>query len=291
MPQCRNPAIRNLGLSDPRLIWSAELAAARDGDAAGAGAGRRVAAVSRCAAGRRDRDFRRRSKRRRRAGRGRRGRRSEAKVPIYTIGVGSTPAAAKRGASRPGRADAGVSGRHAERHRLRAGQRLRRPVGRRRADPPPLRRSPAGGGTPIASDRVALGADGEMVPVSFDIEPDEPGTFVFQLRVAAPADDGNPRDNQREAEVEVVDRKTRVLLFASGPIARLPVPPQSAASRPHDDRRRAAANGPARHLAGCERNLGRVSDDARGAVSNTTASWRSIRIGPSSMPSQVELLE
>ncbi len=57
-----------------------------------------------------------------------------------------------------------------------------------------------------------------MVPVSFDLEPGEPGTFVFKLRVKAPADDGNPRDNEREAEVEVVDRKTRVLLFASGPM-------------------------------------------------------------------------
>ena len=76
---------------------------------------------------------------------------------------------------------------------------------------------PATAGTPIASDRIVLGADGEMVPVSFDVEPDEPGSFVFQLRVVAPADDGNPRDNQREAEVDVVDRKTRVLLFAGGP--------------------------------------------------------------------------
>ena len=57
-----------------------------------------------------------------------------------------------------------------------------------------------------------------MVSVSFDIEPDEAGTFVYQLRVAAPPDDANPRDNQREAEVDVVDRKTRVLLFASGPM-------------------------------------------------------------------------
>ena len=76
----------------------------------------------------------------------------------------------------------------------------------------------AGAGTPVATKHVALGPDGEMVPVSFDIEPGEPGTFVFKLRVKAPPDDGNPRDNEREAEVEVVDRKTRVLLFASGPM-------------------------------------------------------------------------
>ncbi len=57
-----------------------------------------------------------------------------------------------------------------------------------------------------------------MTPVSFDTEPGEPGTFVFQLRVKAPPDDGNSRDNVREAEIEIVDRKTRVLLFASGPM-------------------------------------------------------------------------
>jgi hypothetical protein len=75
-----------------------------------------------------------------------------------------------------------------------------------------------GAGTPIATKHVSLGADGEMVPVSFDLEPSEPGTFVFKLRLKAPGDDGNPRDNEREAEVEVVDRKTRILLFASGPM-------------------------------------------------------------------------
>jgi hypothetical protein len=57
-----------------------------------------------------------------------------------------------------------------------------------------------------------------MVPVSFDLEPEEAGTFIYQLKVNVPADDGNPRDNQREAEVVVVDRQTRVLLFASGPM-------------------------------------------------------------------------
>src|SRR4051812_18257864 len=72
--------------------------------------------------------------------------------------------------------------------------------------------------TAIATQHVTLGPDGEMKPISFDLEPSEPGTFVFKLQAKAPADDGNPRDNQREAEVQVVDRKTRVLLFAGGPM-------------------------------------------------------------------------
>jgi hypothetical protein len=57
-----------------------------------------------------------------------------------------------------------------------------------------------------------------MVPVSFSIEPDEVGTFIYKLRLATPPDDSNPRDNEREAEVAVVERKTRVLLFAGGPM-------------------------------------------------------------------------
>jgi hypothetical protein len=75
-----------------------------------------------------------------------------------------------------------------------------------------------GGGTPVDSDRIALGKDDEIVSISFDIEPDEIGTFIYQLRLAAPPDDANPRDNSREAEVDVVERKTHVLLFASGPM-------------------------------------------------------------------------
>jgi hypothetical protein len=92
-----------------------------------------------------------------------------------------------------------------------AGQLVEVELLRRRAD------EPATAGVSVASDRIAIGNDGEMVPVSFDIEPNEPGSFVFQLKIATAAGDSNPRDNQREAEVDVVDRQTRVLLFAGGP--------------------------------------------------------------------------
>ena len=76
---------------------------------------------------------------------------------------------------------------------------------------------PAGSGTSIASERIQVGADGEVVPVSFEVEPDAQGRFVYQIRAAAPPDDDNPRDNGRESEMDVVDRQTRVLLVASGP--------------------------------------------------------------------------
>jgi hypothetical protein len=140
-----------------------------------------------------------------------------AKVPLYAIGVGSATAqrnVALRDLVAPTRAfphdTMNIAG-YIQANGY-AGQSVDVELTRRRSQ------DKAGAGTPIASKRVSLGPDGEMVPVTFDIEPSEPGTFVFQLRVKAPAGDGNPRDNEREAEIEVVDRKTRVLLFASGPM-------------------------------------------------------------------------
>jgi hypothetical protein len=141
----------------------------------------------------------------------------QAKVPLFTVGVGSAASQrniALRDLVVPTRAfpsdTLNVTG------YLQAsgytGQTVEVELTRRRSQ------DPAGSGTPIDSQRVALGRDGEIISVSFDTEPGEPGTFVFQLRVKAPPDDGNPRDNQREAEIEIVDHKTRVLLFASGPM-------------------------------------------------------------------------
>jgi hypothetical protein len=140
----------------------------------------------------------------------------EAKVPLFTVGVGSTRAqrnVALRDLIVPARAFPGdtlnVTGYvQADGY---AGRSVDVELLRRRTED-------TGGGVSLASQRVALAGDGEMVSVSFDLEPDEAGTFIYQLRVKAPPDDGNSRDNAREAEVVVVDRQTRVLLFASGPM-------------------------------------------------------------------------
>jgi hypothetical protein len=78
--------------------------------------------------------------------------------------------------------------------------------------------SPAGAeGKLEASHQVTLGGDGEVVPVKFDLTPDETGRRTLKLTVRPPASDRNPADNQQEADVEIVDHKTRVLLFAGGP--------------------------------------------------------------------------
>jgi hypothetical protein len=141
----------------------------------------------------------------------------EAKVPIFTIGIGSTEVErniALRDLVVPARAFPGdtmeVTG-YVQANGYK-GRIVEVELTRRRTT------DPAGGGSPVETERVVVGADSEMVPVSFELEPDEVGTFIYQLRLSPPPDDGNPRDNEREAEVDVVERKTRVLLFASGPM-------------------------------------------------------------------------
>ena len=54
--------------------------------------------------------------------------------------------------------------------------------------------------------------------MKFDLVPDATGRRTLSLRVQAPADDRNPADNVREADIEIVDRKTHVLLLADGPM-------------------------------------------------------------------------
>ncbi len=67
--------------------------------------------------------------------------------------------------------------------------------------------------------QLDLADDGETRPVEFELEPDEniQGKRDYVIRIQPPADDKNDRDNQRSATVEIVDRRTRVLLVAGGP--------------------------------------------------------------------------
>jgi len=66
-------------------------------------------------------------------------------------------------------------------------------------------------------DRVELGSEGEIVAVKFEVTPDEAGRRTYQLAIKNATPDSNPRDDSKAANVEVVDRKTRVLLIAGGP--------------------------------------------------------------------------
>ena len=68
------------------------------------------------------------------------------------------------------------------------------------------------------SEEITLGADGEAVPVKFVLTPEEPGRRTLTVQVRPAIDDSNPRDNTQEVDIEIVDRTTKVLLFAGGPL-------------------------------------------------------------------------
>jgi hypothetical protein len=74
-----------------------------------------------------------------------------------------------------------------------------------------------GTGQVVESRQITLGGDGEVVPVKFELIPEEPGRRTLCFRVQSPEADRNPADKLREADIEIVDRKNRVLLLAGGP--------------------------------------------------------------------------
>lgn len=67
------------------------------------------------------------------------------------------------------------------------------------------------------TEQVVLGADAEPVPVRFKLEANQVGRRTLKLRLRPPPKDSNREDDAQEVDVEVVDRKSRVLLFAGGP--------------------------------------------------------------------------
>jgi hypothetical protein len=74
-----------------------------------------------------------------------------------------------------------------------------------------------GTGQVIESRQITLGGDGEVLPVKFESVPEEPGRRTLCFRIQSPQADRSPADQLREADIEIVDRKNRVLLLAGGP--------------------------------------------------------------------------
>ena len=62
--------------------------------------------------------------------------------------------------------------------------------------------------------QVTMGPDGEIMPLRFEITPQQSGQRSYQLRVTPPSQDSDERDNARSATVQIVERKSRVLLFS-----------------------------------------------------------------------------
>jgi len=68
----------------------------------------------------------------------------------------------------------------------------------------------------IESKEIAFAADG-TIETSFNVRITDPGTYRLTVEVIPPLEDHIPEDNRQQIEVNVVDRKDRILLFASAP--------------------------------------------------------------------------
>jgi hypothetical protein len=144
----------------------------------------------------------------------------KAKVPIFTVGLGSRqPAAGVRVAKLevPPQAHPGdpyvVTG-LIQAQGL-AGESATVELLLREADDGDA--SEPGTGIPVRREDVILGDDGEALPVKFELTPTETGRRTICLRVRPPEADSDPSDDLLEEEIEFVDRKIHVLLFAGGP--------------------------------------------------------------------------
>jgi len=144
----------------------------------------------------------------------------EAKVPIFTVGLGSDKQPKNVRVSDlivPARAYPGdrytVTGFLQARHmagEVVSVQVLSRPAGVQAAE--------EGTGKVLDTRQVTLGGDGEIIPVKFELTPEAVGRRTICFRVQEAAGEENESDNFREAEIEIVDRKNHVLLFAGGPM-------------------------------------------------------------------------
>lgn len=144
----------------------------------------------------------------------------EAKIPVYTVGLGSDRQptnVAVCDVAAPARAYPGD-------HYTLTGYLRAQGMERKAVTVQVVSRTPGdgagakGGGEVIATQQVILGGDGDVLPVKFDLVHTTSGHRALSLQIKAPQGDTNVADNSREVDVEIVDRKTHVLLLADGPM-------------------------------------------------------------------------
>ena len=69
----------------------------------------------------------------------------------------------------------------------------------------------------VESQQVTTKPGDDLQTHRFETNPAKAGKYVYEIRVAPAANESQSDDNQAQAEVAIVDRKTRVLLYAGGP--------------------------------------------------------------------------
>jgi von Willebrand factor type A domain len=78
----------------------------------------------------------------------------------------------------------------------------------------------ADGGSEVKEDEqtIDVGRSGQVVPIKFELKPEEQGVRQYKLRVRPFEGEIDRRDNEKTAKVEIIDRRTKVLLVAGGPM-------------------------------------------------------------------------
>lgn len=72
--------------------------------------------------------------------------------------------------------------------------------------------------TLIATQNILLTETGKQFSFEFKVEPQPIGKYLYSLRIRPGDRELDLKDNSRESEVDVMERKTRVLIFAGGPM-------------------------------------------------------------------------
>lgn len=64
---------------------------------------------------------------------------------------------------------------------------------------------------------VQLPADDQFTSVAFEVKPSEVGRWLYEVSLLPPKADSNEKDNQQTREIQIIERKNRVLIVSSGP--------------------------------------------------------------------------
>jgi len=70
---------------------------------------------------------------------------------------------------------------------------------------------------PIDAKQIAITTADELTTARFETNPTQAGRYLYEVRATVSARESQQDDNRQQAEVVVVDRETRALLYAGGP--------------------------------------------------------------------------